>query len=90
MSSRISATDAARNFSELLNRVRYGREEFLIVRGGEAVGRLAPPPPERRPTLGDLIDRLARLDGPDPGFADDLAEIQASQPTLAEPPEWDS
>ena len=89
MSSRVSATEAARHFSDLLNRVLYGREEFVIVRGGAAVGQLVPAPPER-PTLGELLRRLASLDRPDAGFASDLAEIQERQPRLEEPPEWRS
>ena len=40
MAGKITATDAARKFSELLNQVRYQGEEFDIVRGKEVVARL--------------------------------------------------
>jgi hypothetical protein len=43
MASRIvSATDAARGFGELLARVRYRRESFLIRKGRVVVARLEP------------------------------------------------
>jgi len=75
MSARISATDMARNFADVVNRVRYRGEEFLIEKGGEAVARLGPleaPPPLG--TLRDLVRLVEKL-GPDPGFADQLEEI---------------
>ena len=38
----MSVTTAARNFSDLVNRVAYRNEEFLLQRGGEPVCRVAP------------------------------------------------
>ena len=38
----MTATEAARGFSELLNRVRYRGETFIIERGGVPIGELAP------------------------------------------------
>lgn len=38
----VSATDAARGFGDLLARVRYRRESFLIRRGKTVVARLSP------------------------------------------------
>lgn len=35
----ISATEASRHFSELLDRVRHDRESFVIIRRGEAVAK---------------------------------------------------
>jgi antitoxin (DNA-binding transcriptional repressor) of toxin-antitoxin stability system len=42
MKSEISATDAARRFSEILNRVRYRNETFVVRRGGVAVCEIVP------------------------------------------------
>jgi hypothetical protein len=39
-----------------------------------------------RITLRELVEKLRRLGLPDPRFADDLAEIQASQPSVGEAP----
>lgn len=53
----ITATEAARAFSELLNRVRYEHQSFVILRGGEQVARIEPASPPTAPT-GSELDRL--------------------------------
>jgi prevent-host-death family protein len=40
--TRITATELARNLSDVLNRVRYRGESFEIVRNGEIVAELRP------------------------------------------------
>src|SRR5450756_1030612 len=40
MSTRVSATEAVRTFSDLLTRIRYRGEEFVIERGGEPQCRM--------------------------------------------------
>jgi antitoxin (DNA-binding transcriptional repressor) of toxin-antitoxin stability system len=59
MAGRISATDAARRFSEFLNQVRYQGVEFDIVRGKEVVARLVPAGPPGGVAL-DRLDELTR------------------------------
>jgi len=53
----ISSTEAARNFLELLNRVKTRGESFVIEHAGEAVCELRP----TGPTGSSISDRLARL-----------------------------
>ncbi|MCX7064539.1 MAG: hypothetical protein NT024_08300 [Proteobacteria bacterium] len=53
----ISATDAARQFSDVLNQVRYQGAEFDIVRGREVVARLVP----AAATGGVALDKLDEL-----------------------------
>lgn len=89
MSLRVTATEAARQFSDLLNRVRYEGETFVITRGGEEVGQLAPPSSSRPTTLRGLLEILSREGSPDPDFADDLEAIQRDQPPIGETP-WAS
>ena len=89
MSLRVTATEAARQCSDLLNRVRYEGETFVITRGGEEVGQLAPPPSARPVTLRSLVELLRREGSPDPDFADDLEAIQLDQPPIGETP-WPS
>lgn len=72
MESRVSATHAARGFSDLLNRIRYRGEEFVVERGGEPVCRMLPAEPPRRFTLRDLATLLREAPRPDPGFATDV------------------
>lgn len=38
----ISVTDAARNFADCLNRVRYQGAEFVLLKNGTPIARLAP------------------------------------------------
>jgi prevent-host-death family protein len=82
--TRISATEAARNFSAVLNRVRYRGESFLIVRAGESVARLtgAEEPGARLGDLLELLDGRRR----DAALADDLERIQAAQPRIENDP----
>jgi len=82
---RITATHAARNFSDVLNQVAHHGESFIILRNGEEVGQLVPVRPTA--TLGDFLELLSRP--VDPQFAEDLRDIQESQPTLPEDP-WPS
>ena len=89
MSQRVTATEAARRFSDLLNRVRYERESFVIVRGGEEIGQLVPVEPSRPLTLRGLLDILTSEGAPDPEFADDLEASQRDQPLAGEAP-WPS
>ena len=89
MRERISATAAARSFSDLLNRVRYKGDSFVIVRNGEEMGRLEPVSSPRPRTLNELLDHLAEIGPPDEEFARDLEEIRASQPPMPDNP-WRS
>jgi antitoxin (DNA-binding transcriptional repressor) of toxin-antitoxin stability system len=60
MAGKITATDAARRFSEVLNQVRYQGAEFDIVRGKEVVARLVPAAPPGGVPL-DRLDELVAL-----------------------------
>jgi antitoxin (DNA-binding transcriptional repressor) of toxin-antitoxin stability system len=82
MTKAITATEAARNFSDLLNRVHYRGETFDIVRGGEVIARITGTTERRRATVQDLIAALESAGEPDASFADDLERIQADQPAL--------
>lgn len=57
----ITATDVARNFSDVLNQVRYQSAEFEIVRGKEVVARLLPPAPAGGVPLDQLNELLKKL-----------------------------
>ena len=70
----ITATEAARNLSEVLSRVRYRAEQFEITRGGETVARLLPPLAPRRISVRRMFDLLARQERPDSDFATELGE----------------
>lgn len=84
----VSATEAARNFSDLVNRASYQGESFVIERGGRALCRLGPLD-GRRCTGADLMTLLSRLPQPDAEFLDAVEEISRNQPPVAPSP-WDS
>ena len=75
MESRLSATQAVRSFSDLLNRIRYRGEEFVIERGGEAVCRMTPTTAPKRVTGKELLAIIRELPRPDPGFAKDVEDV---------------
>jgi antitoxin (DNA-binding transcriptional repressor) of toxin-antitoxin stability system len=61
MMSRISATNAARNFSDLINRVRYQGASFEIERGNEVIARIIPAAPASTLSIADLDKQWAQL-----------------------------
>jgi antitoxin (DNA-binding transcriptional repressor) of toxin-antitoxin stability system len=81
MESHISATDAARSLSDLLNRVRYRGESFIIERGGEAVCRMVPAKPQRC-TVADLVRALKSAPTPDADYFDAVEKLTKKQPKL--------
>ena len=87
LSRRLSATEAARNFSELLNRVRYRGETFIIERGGEAVGELRPAASPRF-TGADLVALLRSLPPVDEDYLKEVEDAARNQPPIQESP-WE-
>ena len=65
----ISATKAARSFSEVLNQVQYRDMSFSIERGRKVVARLVPPALPTGLPLADLNRLFAGLPNLDPAEA---------------------
>jgi prevent-host-death family protein len=72
--ARLSATEVARSFSDVLNRVASG-EEIEVVRNGAPVALLTPPR-ARLLAAGRLRTLLAELPPVDSEFAKDLRRIR--------------
>ena len=89
MESHLSATEAARTFSDLLNRVRYRGEVFVVERGGEPVCRIVPVGPARR-TVADLARLFQAAPRPDAKFAKDLEKASYRQPSSLPLNPWES
>lgn len=89
MPRHITATEAARNLSDVLNRVRYGGESFVIVRNGEEVGVLVPLSTGPPRTLAELVQLVEAAGFPDDRFAADLEAVRREAPALPEAP-WPS
>lgn len=78
----ISATDAARGFSELLDAVEHDGESFLVRRNGRAVARIEPATGGRGRTVKELLTNSPR----DPNWAAELAALRSALP--AEVKNW--
>jgi antitoxin (DNA-binding transcriptional repressor) of toxin-antitoxin stability system len=77
----ISATQAARTFSDLLNRIHYRGEAFVIERGGEAICAMTPVQPPRF-TGADVVSVLRSLPKPDEDFWDDVEAATQQKATI--------
>ena len=75
----VSATDAARNFADLLDAVEHRGEHFTIVRRGKAVASLGPTSQGRGSDVKAVLERHR----PDAGWRRDLDTVRA----LVEPDE---
>jgi antitoxin (DNA-binding transcriptional repressor) of toxin-antitoxin stability system len=85
MESDITTTDLARNLSDVLNRVHYRGETFLVKRGGQTLARLTPTAPSIR-TWEEFKTLLSELGPIDKSFSGDLEEvIQAQEKIEASP-----
>src|SRR5690348_7949027 len=87
MERKISATELARRLSDVLSRVHYRGERFIIERNGEPVASVVPSVAPPGVTLRELADRLGSLAPVGDGFADDLEAMHTAQPR-ARTPEW--
>jgi prevent-host-death family protein len=89
----VSATEAVRTFSDLLNSVKYKGKSYTIIRGGKPIAEIVPVgefPQERR--IGDLMGILKKLPslGDDAeNFARDIGEIVMLSPFMPEESTWE-
>jgi prevent-host-death family protein len=84
---RITATEASRNFADLLNRAKYGGESFEIERNGEVVARLTPAKPKPL-TVSEINERLKKMPHADDQFQRDMAEIIAESRSRVSRDPW--
>jgi antitoxin (DNA-binding transcriptional repressor) of toxin-antitoxin stability system len=77
----VTATEAARRFSEMLDSVENRRESFTVMRRGRPVATVGP---AAGSTGRDLKDILAR-NSPDPDWARELRELRESVGTETDP-----
>ena len=87
----ITVTEAARNFAAYINRVAFGGERFVLMRGKRAVAELRPVPAGHR--LRELPALLEGLPPLGPGDADAFtADLEEARRALGGPPRgaWES
>jgi antitoxin (DNA-binding transcriptional repressor) of toxin-antitoxin stability system len=87
MTSRVSVTELLRNFSDILGRVRFRGERFIILRGGRPVAELGPTVEASTVRLRDLPGILSSLPHLDPEdveqFAADLQSLREAVGTIS-------
>ena len=71
---RLSATDAARRFSDLLDAVERERESFVVVRRGREVATISP----ASPATGKKLKALLAEHPVDPAWRSELAELRGA------------
>ena len=86
MATRITISEFDRKMRDVLNRVAYQGESFILERSGREIARIEPVGPRPGVTAQEVAEKLRHLEFPE-GFADDLEAARASIPPL-EVPEW--
>jgi prevent-host-death family protein len=92
MTKTITATEAVRKFSEILNSIKYTGIDYTIVRGGQPVATIRPAETHAKSlTLGDLAGLVKSLPtlGEEAGrFKKDVKEALKHQPSMPEKDKW--
>ena len=88
MATRISATDLARKLGDVIGRIRYRGESFVVEKNGTPVARIGPVPGTTPAPAGDALAAGRAAGAADPAFADALERVSAAD----RPPEnpWGS
>jgi dsDNA-specific endonuclease/ATPase MutS2 len=93
MVKRISATRAVRDFSEVLNTIKFQGVHYIIERGGKPIASMKSIEEKIDSiTLGELknlLKRLPRLENELDAFASDLEEISRNQPLMSTGDLWE-
>jgi antitoxin (DNA-binding transcriptional repressor) of toxin-antitoxin stability system len=84
----ISATALARRLGDVLGRIRYRGESFVIERNGVAVARLVPAGTDQQASVVEVLHRWREAAEPEPEFAEALERIGAADPEPGDP--WGS
>jgi len=84
----ISATTLARRLGDVLGRIRYRGESFVIERNGVAVARLVPAGTDQQTGVVEALRRWREAAEPDPEFASALERIGAADREPGDP--WGS
>mgnify|MGYP001598246228 CR=1 FL=1 len=92
MTKTITATEAVRKFSEILNSIKYTGNDYMIMRGGKPVATIRPAETHAKAlTLGDLaglMRALPALGDEAERFKKDLKEARKHQPLMPEKNTW--
>jgi prevent-host-death family protein len=77
----LSATDASRRFSEVLDDVERDGESYVVVRHGRAVATIGP----ARGGTGKALKKVLRSNRPDDAWAGELREVREGIEPVTDP-----
>ena len=93
MEKRISATRAVRDFSEVLNTIKFKGVHYIIERGGKPIASMKSIDEKMdQMTLGELktlLKKLPRLEEELDAFGSDLEVIARNQPLMSSGDLWE-
>ena len=93
MEKRISATQAVRDFSEVLNTIKFKGVHYIIERGGKPIASMKSIDEKidsmTLRELKTLLKKLPRLEEELDAFASDLEEISRNQPLMSTGDLWE-
>ena len=93
MEKRISATRAVREFSEVLNTIKFQGAHYIIERGGKPIASMKSIDEKidhmTLSQLKNLLKKLPRLEEELDAFASDLEEISRNQPLMSTGDLWE-
>jgi antitoxin (DNA-binding transcriptional repressor) of toxin-antitoxin stability system len=75
MELRITATELARKLGDVLGKIRYRGETFIIERNGEPVARIGPIPALTAASIMEGFRAWVEAGPGDTAFADDLERV---------------
>ena len=78
MPTSVTATALARKLGDLLSRVRYRHESFIIERNGTPIARMVPADNRPPAALADALAAWSGVTQVDPTFASDLKRVSAA------------
>jgi len=81
----ISVTEAARNFSDCINRARYQGTTFVLHKNGTPVARIVPEEEKKRGTTHDLARALTDVMLTDEDFAEWRRDLENARKILLPP-----
>lgn len=94
MRKHLTVTEVVRNFSEIIGKVRFHGERFVLTKGGRPVAELGPTAAMVRLRLGELPSLLAALPHLHPQdaerFAEDLEKSRQVLGTIPPKGPWGS
>ncbi len=85
MQTKVSATELARKLGDILGKVRYRRDVFVVERNSEPVAKLSPLPSRSDTTLSEAFSAWVETEPSDDRFADDLERVNRADRPPANP-----